>query len=151
MWGPMGCRDRWTAAEHVPGTARPQCFSGKEEAGRYQVEVSGLTSAARAVVQSWRCWQGRAGEVAPVGCWSLSNQQRWSFLGTSRCTAACLLQHCPHPPQAAQWEVLPPCWLHHTVLGQNGTPECLWALLNPDLGFFCQRLPTPSPWGRKVS
>lgn len=40
---------RQIAVEHVPGTARPWCFSGKGEAGRYQVEVSGLTSAATAV------------------------------------------------------------------------------------------------------
>jgi len=79
--------------------------------------------------QSWRCWQGRAGEVAPAGCWSLSNRQRWSLLGTIPSTAACLLQRCPHPPQAARPESLPPRRPRRAVPGQTGTPGCLWASL----------------------
>lgn len=67
MWGPMGCRDRWTAAEHVPGTARPQCFSRKEEAGRYQVDVSGLTSAARAVAAELALLAGTCGRGGSCG------------------------------------------------------------------------------------
>lgn len=107
------------AAEHVPSTARPWCFSRKGEAGGYQEEVSGVTSAARALQQSWCCLQGRRDEVAPAGCWSLSNRQRWS-LGTIPCATACLHWHCPHPSQAVQQEVLLPCWLHHAVLGTPG-------------------------------
>lgn len=104
-WGPMGCGDRLqrstSPAQPGPGASAGR---GKLVDTRWRFVVSPPLPGP--LQQSWRCWQGRAGEVAPAGCWSLSNWQRWSFLGTIPSAAACLLRHCLHPPQAAQWEVL---------------------------------------------
>lgn len=94
--------------------------------------------------------QGHAGAVAPVGCWSLSNRQRWSFLGTapSASLPASLPESClpapvfPHPPRQLSGSS---CCPHHPVRGQESTPGCLWASLNPDVGFLCPRSPTVLP------
>lgn len=148
-WGPMGCRDRLqqstSPAQPGPGASAGR---GKLVDTRWRFLVSlPLPEPVAAELLAGTC--GRGGSCGMLVAKQPAEVELSGYHIPS--AAACLLQHRPHPPQAAQ-EVLPPRWLPCAVPGDTGAPQGVSGHgLNPALGFLCPRWLTPSPRGRKLS